>query len=294
MKATEPASHRDRIRVWRPAGFRGLEVGVKQSPVALRFVPSLVFDYRLVLNGHGRARVRFGTQSYCIEDVRDCVFLQHPGEVFQGTFDGNVGASGACIGLSEDLIAELHGEQPSRRWRFPRMVPEDRYHAVLAVLTRAALCALQHPTSLLERQSKLIALVETASRTSATRADASVWTAPRRSERRAVAAVKRYFHDLPSVDHSMHDLARLTGLNPRYLIRVFRQQTGLTPHRYLTALRIWRSKDLLLTDRSLSSVALDLGFADQAHFTRVFKAYVQVSPGQFRRLSGPSSPGRRE
>lgn len=295
MKPIEPRSSRDQIRVWRPACFRGLEVGVKHSPVALQFLPSFVFDYRFVLNGHGCGRVRFGSQSYRIEDVRDVVFLQHPGEVFQGSFDGPSGASGACLGLSEDLIAELYGEEPRRSWRFPTMVPSDRDNAILSALTRAALRALQEPTPMLERQSTLLALVQAAMRTSASREDAVAWTERRRgSERRAVIAVQRYFQELPGLDHSMRDLAQLTGLNPRYLIRLFRQQTGLTPHRYLTALRVRRSQDLLLTGHPLSSVAADLGFSDQAHFTRVFKAHVQVSPGEFRRLSSvPATAARK-
>ncbi len=295
MKQTEPRSSRDRIQVWRPACFWGLEIGMKHSPVALQFQPSLVFDYRFVLNGHGRGRAGFGSQSYRIEDVRDVVFLQHPGEVFHGSFDGPSGASGACLGLSEDLIAGLHGEEPARSWQFPKMVPSDRDNVILAVLMRSALRALQEPTPMLERESKLLVLVQAAMRTSARRADALAWTERRRgSERRAVTAVEHYFQELPELDHSMHDLAQLTGLNPRYLIRVFRQQTGLTPHRYLTALRVHRSKDLLLTDHPLSSVAADLGFSDQAHFTRVFKTHVQVSPGEFRRLSTLPATATRE
>ena len=123
MKRTEPRSGRDQVRIWRPAGFRGLEVSVKRSPAALQFLPTLLFDYRFVLNGHGIGRVRFGSQTHRIDDVRDVVFLQHPGEVFQGSIDGPSGASGACLGLTEDLIAELHGEDPERHWRFHRWSP---------------------------------------------------------------------------------------------------------------------------------------------------------------------------
>lgn len=286
MKPTEPRSNGDRIQVWTPGGFRGLEVGVKQSPVALEFLPSLVFDYRIVLNGHGRARGRFGTERFRLDDVRDRVFLQHPGEIFQGSFDGPAGASGVCVGLSDGLLAELHGDDPTRRWRFPQLTPDEHHNAAITTLIRAALRALREPTPLLEQQGRLLALVETVMRTSATAADARAWTAPRKgTERDAVTTVQSCFHELPGLDHSMQDLARLTGLNPRYLIRAFQQRTGLTPHRYLTAVRVRRSKELVLNDHPLSNVATELGFADQAHFTRVFKAYVQVTPGEFRRLS---------
>lgn len=289
MKPTEPSSNRERIQVWRPSGFSGLEVGMKYSPVELRFLPSPVLDYRFVINGHGVGRVRFGRESHRFNDVRGLVFLQHPGEVFQGVFDGQEGAGGACIGLSESLIAELHGGEKSRRWRFRQMVPNDRDNLMLAVAIRSALRVLKKHTSLLEQQSKLLDLIETAMRSSATRLDATAWSERRSgSEHRAVDAVKRYFGELPGLDHSMHDLARMSGLNPRYLIRVFRRETGLTPHRYLTTLRVRRAKDLLLADWPLSEVAASLGFANQSHFTRVFKAHVLVPPGEFRRLSSRS------
>lgn len=286
MKPTEPRSDGDRTRVWRVLAIPGLEIGVKHSPVALEFPRSLVFDYRIVLNGHGRGLVRFAGHTHRMPDVRHVVFLQHPDEEFQGTFDGPGGASGACLGLSADLVAALHGDAPDRRWRFPSMLPADRDNAHLAALTGAALRAIREPTSLLERQTRLLDLVQAAMRTSATPADAQSWSLPRRgTERSAVTAVRHHFHDQPGHSHSMPELATLTGLNPRYLIRAFAAHTGLTPHRYLTALRIQRSKDLVLTGQPLSGIAADLGFADQAHFTRVFRTHVHVPPSEFRRLS---------
>jgi AraC family transcriptional regulator len=45
----------------------------------------------------------------------------------------------------------------------------------------------------------------------------------------------------------------------------------------------WALRELSTSARSLSEIALDAGFADQSHFTRVFKRQVGVSPGAFRR-----------
>ena len=101
-------------------------------------------------------------------------------------------------------------------------------------------------------EQALLALVETAMHTSACPRDSRDWLIRRGSERGAVARIQQHFRDAPGLDHSMEDLAALTGLNPRYLIRAFREQTGLPPHRYLTGLRVHLSKRLVLSDRPLS------------------------------------------
>jgi methylphosphotriester-DNA--protein-cysteine methyltransferase len=69
-----------------------------------------------------------------------------------------------------------------------------------------------------------------------------------------------------------------------YFARLFRQATGETPHRFLLRLRIERAQELLATHVvSLTQIATDVGFADQSHFTRVFKQFVGVTPRAYRR-----------
>lgn len=83
------------------------------------------------------------------------------------------------------------------------------------------------------------------------------------------------------------DLAEATGLSRFHLLRVFRAAVGTTPHGYLTDRRVAQSKRLLAGPLPLADVALACGFCDQAHFNRVFKGRVGVSPGQYRRGSNP-------
>jgi len=79
-------------------------------------------------------------------------------------------------------------------------------------------------------------------------------------------------------------LARECGLSVSHFARSFRQSFGTSAHRYLMRQRVEKSKELLTrSHRPLSEVALDAGFADQAAFSRTFKAMVGSSPGQWRR-----------
>ncbi|MNG72621.1 HTH-type transcriptional activator RhaS [compost metagenome] len=84
---------------------------------------------------------------------------------------------------------------------------------------------------------------------------------------------------------SLDILARYAGLGRYQLIRAFRAATGLTPHAYLLNARVNRGRALLSQGQALAEVAYRLGFADQSHFQRVFKAHVGVTPRQYQAVA---------
>lgn len=67
-------------------------------------------------------------------------------------------------------------------------------------------------------------------------------------------------------------------------VRTFRKQVGLSPRLYLRQLRALKARYLLLQGKPLAEVAHALHFADQAHFSRVFKSVFGVSPGKLQRV----------
>jgi AraC-like DNA-binding protein len=79
------------------------------------------------------------------------------------------------------------------------------------------------------------------------------------------------------------DLANITGLSPCHFSRAFKQSMGMPPHRYLISRRVREAARLIeSTDRPMFEIALDVGFSDQSHFTRVFSSQVGESPSQYR------------
>lgn len=86
----------------------------------------------------------------------------------------------------------------------------------------------------------------------------------------------------PAADTGLADLARVAGMSRYQLIRAFRAVTGLTPHAWKLNQRINLARDQIRMGDDIAGVALGLGFADQAHFQRVFKAYAGITPGRFR------------
>jgi AraC-like DNA-binding protein len=80
----------------------------------------------------------------------------------------------------------------------------------------------------------------------------------------------------------LQDLCEAAHLSGSYLIRAFKKRYGVAPHEYQTNRRIQYAKARLRDGASLAQVALDVGFADQAHFQRVFKRMTAATPGQYR------------
>ena len=78
-------------------------------------------------------------------------------------------------------------------------------------------------------------------------------------------------------------LAQAVGVTENYLSQIFRQELGISPWDCLSRLRILKAKDLLLSsDRTITEVACQVGFADPAYFSRVFKKMNGISPQAFR------------
>jgi AraC-like DNA-binding protein len=103
------------------------------------------------------------------------------------------------------------------------------------------------------------------------------------SMRASLACVRSLLDEHSAEPLPLRALAEAARMSPFTLNRTFREQYGLPPHEYLNLVRVKRGQDLLRRgDRPLSELALDLGFADQAHFTRLFKRHVGVPPGRYR------------
>jgi AraC family transcriptional regulator len=80
------------------------------------------------------------------------------------------------------------------------------------------------------------------------------------------------------------DLASVACLSPFHFARMFRTSMGVPPHRYLSSLRLERSKEALArSDKPLAEIALAACFSTQANFTRAFRMATGMTPGDFRR-----------
>ncbi|WP_437984541.1 helix-turn-helix transcriptional regulator [Sorangium sp. So ce117] len=106
-----------------------------------------------------------------------------------------------------------------------------------------------------------------------------------RDRRRAVeAALWLDEHAHEPID--LEGAAREVGLSPFHFLRVFGKVVGVTPHQYLVRARLRRAARLLADSaRSITDIALDVGFGDLSNFVRTFHRAAGVSPRGFRKAA---------
>ncbi|TDH37649.1 AraC family transcriptional regulator [Pseudohoeflea suaedae] len=82
----------------------------------------------------------------------------------------------------------------------------------------------------------------------------------------------------------LSDLAGEVGLSETYFSHAFKAAAGVSPHRWVMQERVRRAQTLLREgDQPVSWVAAQCGFADQAHFSRVFRSVTGMTPGAWKR-----------
>jgi AraC-like DNA-binding protein len=84
----------------------------------------------------------------------------------------------------------------------------------------------------------------------------------------------------------LDEIARESGLSRPHFYKLFRTQTGVTPHLYMNTLMMEKALDALVTTESpIADIGFDLGFSSQSGFTRFFAANVGMAPTDYRRAA---------
>jgi AraC family transcriptional regulator len=158
-------------------------------------------------------------------------------------------------GINARPIIDLSGSKPA--WELM-----DLYRRICA-----------HGTSDLDLESRAVSLAFSIVRSSA--------RVPRdlRSLRYACEYVHAHFDE----NLTLAQVARAAGVHPVYLGHIFRQEFGETLGEYLNRVRVHAAAERLAnSELPLSTIALDFGFYDQSHFTRIFRHFTGATPGAFR------------
>ena len=122
--------------------------------------------------------------------------------------------------------------------------------------------------------------------------------APASEPRLNLAAVDRARTFLDAANNRVvhsSELGAATGLSRFELARQFRLRLGTSPYRYSLLRRLDFARQRLGDGTPLAELALEAGFTDQAHFTRMFRSAFGLTPGRYlalRRGGGPRSAAR--
>ncbi|MCI8388259.1 MAG: helix-turn-helix transcriptional regulator [Clostridiales bacterium] len=97
------------------------------------------------------------------------------------------------------------------------------------------------------------------------------------------AAIKVYIHEHYNERITNESIAAELGYHPYYLSRIFREEVGVSMHKYLLDYRLREAQSLLgVSSESIEQIALDCGFSSSAHFAAAYKAKYGYSPSNVR------------
>lgn len=106
-------------------------------------------------------------------------------------------------------------------------------------------------------------------------------------QERYIRRAKQYIEDNYPFEVTVERIAAHVGLERSYLYRLFREQVGCSPSRYLRQFRLERAAALLReSELPIAEIGLQVGFADLSHFYRAFSEKYKTSPKRFREASG--------
>lgn len=262
----------DRAVLWRPplAGVEVLHARFRRHVYARHAHEALT----LALVDAGAAAFTCGGRDYLAPS--GTAFMIRPGEPHTGSPATPAGYRYRVLYIEPRTLGELLGPPGSAGATSTRLPASGtlRDPRLIRSLARAH-DALGSRASSLARDSALLEVGRALAEHGAEHGG-PVAEVPR------VARIARdYLHAHPDADVSLKQLSQICGVGVHHLIRSFSAAMGMPPHAYQTQLRVWRARALLFEGLQAAEVALRTGFYDQAHFTRVFKRYTGVTPGQF-------------
>lgn len=270
---------RDQATYWRVPHFNNLEM-LHADYYAHVFQPHIHEEYSIsVIDGGGNAFLHRGTQHIAPPGT---VIVINPQELHTGSAANELGLHYRAMYPGVILMRQIAAELTGHAWEMPFFKQSVMYDPYVAGLMRRFHQRVRDGEPIMEQQTALrVALGELIVRHAVNRPHPQQLG----DERLAVAQARDYLEAHYTENVDLETLATMTALSPFYLARVFHQQVGLPPHKYLTHIRITRAKALLTLGYSASDVALETGFSDQSHLTRHFKRIVGITPGHYARLS---------
>jgi AraC-like DNA-binding protein len=211
------------------------------------------------------------------------IFVLHPDELHDGRADGPGVFGYRQIYVSPDRIASALLALTGRPAPLP-FAPPVTDDPVLARAVRTAFASAPEPLAL---DALVLQLAQGLLRLSASGPAIALrcWV--------DLAAVERgrdFLRSRLAIVQSS-EVEAITGLDRFQFARQFHAVYGTSPYRYSVMRRIDVARGWLRDARPLAETALEAGFADQAHFTRTFKAAFGMTPGRYVKLcAAPAGP----
>jgi AraC-like DNA-binding protein len=213
--------------------------------------------------------------------AKGSVLRLHPGEVHANATVGADELRYEVLYIPEATLLRFFGDDAPGEVRFATPVVRDP--GLHRLVRRAHMVLAAADAGRLAQESAMGDLAQRIGVCATDRAAAGA------APSAAVAQARGYIDDHPFDNFGLYDLSRLTGVSAFHLVRTFKRAVGLSPLAYRNQRRIAAARQRLVDGQPTAQVALDLGYADQSHFTRHFQRLVGISPQRYARGVGPAS-----
>src|SRR6185503_4545951 len=215
------------------------------------------------------------TRGKSFELVAGSVLVGHPGDEYMCRHD-HVAGGDECLSFS--LTPELVETLGARRelWRVGGVPPLPE----LGVLGELAQATAEQRTDLGLDEVGMCFAVRCVEVLSGAKQSAA---AERAGDRRRAVEAALWLDERAHEAIDLEGAAREVELSPFHFLRIFSRALGVTPHQYLVRARLRRAARLLSDgERSVTDVAMDVGFGDLSNFVRTFHRAAGISPRRFR------------
>ena len=251
------------------AGFRleDVKCGCGRSSWS---APEEAGSYSIVFVRRGCFRRRAGDVEFLLDPAT--AYFERPGEVYRVAHPGDGGDACTQLMLPPGLIED----GPELELRYTR----SDVDLAQRLLVRA------RADDQVEFVDRAVAIADMLLESPASRV-AAVRAAAAATRRRVVEVAREAIAHDPTLD--LVELARLAAVSPHHLSRTFRAETGETVSRYRNRVRIRLALERLAEGEDrLARLAAELGFADQAHLSRVVRDEVRRTPTSLRAALRPN------
>lgn len=255
--------------------------GMSDERIQCWHVISFLHEGAFVLHSEGRSELV----------DRTTAILFNPETVYQSTHPFGCIDHGSALAVKREVLLDVMSRyDPAAQERpatlFSSLLCRDlsrvylRYRTLVHGLSGGA--APEDPLALEETLLEILGEVVRSSSQSG-----------RPANRESARARRRYVHDAQTLlqerfrqRYRLEDVARELYVSPFHLCRLFKQETGMSMHRYVNRLRLREALDRLADGVDLTQLALSLGFSCHSHFTNAFRKEFGMPPGEARRLVG--------
>ena len=278
----EHASPIERTRFWRTRELGDVE-WLAADYRTHRFTRHWHESYALgTVEIGGETFVAHGERHYA---TRGSLVLLNPGDIHDGESADPAGWRYRKLYPAPEVLARVASEiagRPTPPPQFRRAVVQDPEAARLLL---AAHRAAEGSRSTLERE---VPLMEALALLVTRHADPAPLPEKANGEHARIRRVCDLIEDELGEDLALDTLAAEARMSSWHFLRVFRRETGATPHLYVLQRRLARARRLLEAGEPPAAVAAAPGFSDPSHLTNRFRRTYGVTPAVFRLASSDS------